>query len=132
MRSRVKSLSVGALVIAAFVAGGGSASAAATKHLPDGFPVPAGTKLLSSVTSTIGGITFGTDYKMRVTSEKSAYAFWLRALPAAGYKLIPGQTYKSGADASQIGFTGHGLHTGTRINIDGHQADLNASTHGTS
>jgi hypothetical protein len=90
------------------------------KHLPHGVPIPAYSSLLHVTTTDHEDA-----YVISVHNEESAYAFWMSALPRAGFTVNIKES-SSHHGQGQIWFSGHGCKaTGTLINIYKNKAVVN-------
>ena len=118
--NRTRQLAAVTSFLCASLLGVGAADAAALQHVPHGVPIPGYSKLLH-VTST----DHEDAYVVSVRNEKSAYVFWMSALPKAGFVV---NTKESSSDQGQgqIWFSGHGCREpGTLINIYKNRAVIN-------
>jgi hypothetical protein len=112
MRSCVRGLGLAASLFTLSLLGGGVAAATSLKHLPHGVPIPSYSKLLHVETNSHEDA-----YVVSVKDEKSAYAYWIKALPQAGFKVNTKESSSKNGQG-QIWFSGHDcLPAGTLINI---------------
>jgi hypothetical protein len=120
---RVRAIAARAAVLLATLLGAGVAIASATQEIkPYGVPIPSYSHAVHVDTSA-----HESAYVVSVHNEPSAYAFFIKALPKAGFTVNKNESF-SKQGKGQIWFSGgkSGLRPGlTLINIHKDRADIN-------